>query len=42
MSETGNAVKYSVKGSAVLRVKNNKGHGAVVSAKAKVKKRQKS
>ena len=42
MSEHGNAVKYSPKGSAVLRTKNNKGHGAVVSAKATAKKGKKA
>jgi hypothetical protein len=42
MSEHGNAVKYSPKGSAVLRTKNNKGHGAVMSGKAPNKKGKKA
>tara|TARA_B100000965_G_scaffold152990_1_gene127204 strand:- start:16403 stop:16537 length:135 start_codon:yes stop_codon:yes gene_type:complete len=42
MSETGNAVKYNPKGSAVLRTKNNKGHGAVMSKKATAKKGKKA
>jgi len=42
MSETGNAVKYNPKGSAVIRPKNNKGHGAVMCGKAVVKKGKKA